>query len=176
MIKRKPWASVFQVLNHLIQRDAVGREVGGIIAGLVLPLQGERDGIDFRFRLGHSDMRGRRLFDGDGSQQTVLVGGINQQVVGLLLTGIVGVIRQEFFAMKRMLRIFQNERIILPFGQFVFVEFLELFQYIVHVHDVGLAFHLYAFLTFYGRQDHASCFQLEVGACSVVGGHSVMVA
>ena len=45
-------------------------------------------------------MRGSRLFDGDGGQQTVFVGGINQQVVGLFLTGVVGVILQVLFAVE----------------------------------------------------------------------------
>lgn len=56
------------------------------------------------------------LFDRDGGQQTVSVGGINQQVVGLFLAGIVGVILQVFFAIERIIRIFQDERIVLLLG------------------------------------------------------------
>ena len=56
------------------------------------------------------------LFDGDGSQQTVFVGGINQQVVGLFFAGVVGVILQVLFAVERILRIFQDERIVLLLG------------------------------------------------------------
>ena len=116
------------------------------------------------------------LFDGDGGQQTVSVGGINQQVVGLFFAGVVGVILQVFFAVERIFRIFQDERIVLLLGQFTFTEFLEFLQHIAHAYDVGLAFHLYAFPVSYGRHFDAGSFQVEIGSRSVGSTHSVQIA
>ena len=137
-----------------------------------MSFQCQGDGVGGGFCLGDAHRGAYFLLDGDGGQQTVIVVGVNQQVVGLLLGGVVRQIGDSrcVAGIEIAFRVFQYEgRISVRCRQFTFIVFFVFFQYVVQIGDVGLILHLHAFLASYSWQGDTGCFQFEVGGSSVVG-------